>query len=276
MSDRIRVGANDGGRAGPLRPPVSDGVRLRDREAKLGSSQTPFALVSPFLALLPVSLQAFRANLEMRPRAKPPCRFRQKASIPVSLSLPLSPLYATTTTTTTTMMRMGDGSAPIKAPLFPLGSVSSSSDLRHGSDALHRHLGRPGAVGLRPGQLSRLRRPALGQLQVRRWRTPLFALVLWFLHVFSFAVADPIETCLVLSKLNKRDDRDAYLKNLPVASGHIKYLLASFGENLGRVADFVEFEADVLPADVSYGGQWRLFLQGSHYEGFRKSKNRLL
>ena len=89
-------------------------------------------------------------------------------------------------------------------------------------------------------------------------------------------MADPIETRLVLSKLNKRDDRDAYLKNLPVASGHIKYLLASFGENLGRVADFVEFEADVLPADVSYGGQWRLFLQGSHYEGFRKSKNHLL
>ena len=45
MSDRIRVGANDGGRAGPLRLPVSDGVRLRDREAKLGSSQTPFALL---------------------------------------------------------------------------------------------------------------------------------------------------------------------------------------------------------------------------------------
>ena len=172
---------------------------MRDWGAKLWSSKPPFAPVSPFLALLPVILQASRASLEMRPRAKPLCRFRQEASAPVFLSLPLSPLYAMTSTT---MMRMGDGSAPIKAPLFPLGSVSSSSDLRHGSDSLHRHLGRPGAVGLRPGQLSRLRRPALGQLQVRRWQTPLVALVFWFVHVFHSqwpTRSTPAWSCLSLT-----------------------------------------------------------------------------
>ena len=88
---------------------------MRDWGAKLWSSKPPFAPVSPFLALLPVILQASRASLEMRPRAKPLCRFRQEASAPVFLSLPLSPLYAMTSTT---MMRMGDGSAPIKAPFF--------------------------------------------------------------------------------------------------------------------------------------------------------------
>ena len=209
----------------------------------------------------------------MRLREKALYRFRPEAPAPV---VPVLAAFAALCDDDNDDGEDGRRLRAHKSPRFPLVSVSSSSDLRHGSDSLHRHLGCPGAAGLRPGQLSRLHRPALGQLQVRRWQTPLVALVVWFLHVFLFAVADPIETRLLLSKLNKRDDRDAYLKNLPVASGHLKYLLASFGENLGKVADFAEFEADVLPADVSYGGQWRLFLQGSHYEGFRKSKNHLL